>query len=452
MSPISSRLSLTITRWLIRRAGLIALMGTLLGAIGAAYSVKLYKNLRTDIEELLPTSARSVLDLDEVTRRLESIDNLAIVMLSEAPDASKRFVDSLVVELKKAPREKVAGVEYKIDRELQFFAARRPLYMDLPDLEKIRDYIRERIAYEKQLYNPLNIFSGKELSEPKLDIGTLERKYSQKISAYSRFPGGYYATPDGKIRIILVNLPGKSSGVDTARELRSIVDEAIKKTNPAAFDPKMTILYTGGVQNLLEEQAALIADLELSTVVVMVLVTLVLLLFFRANRATLALVVALIIGTLWTFGVSFFAVGYLNANSAFLGPIVLGNGINFGIILLARYLEERRAGRKHFRAMKRAIESTSTGTWTAALAAGLAYGSLMLTGFRGFKQFGIIGLIGMILCWVATFTVLPAYLTLLDRRRPLARTQRARKEPIADFLASMISRHPAKKNDKRTRS
>ena len=444
MSPISSRLSLTITRWLIRRAGLIALMGTLLGAIGAAYSVKLYKNLRTDIEELLPTSARSVLDLDEVTRRLESIDNLAIVMLSEAPDASKRFVDSLVVELKKAPREKVAGVEYKIDRELQFFAARRPLYMDLPDLEKIRDYIRERIAYEKQLYNPLNIFSGKELSEPKLDIGTLERKYSQKISAYSRFPGGYYATPDGKIRIILVNLPGKSSGVDTARELRSIVDEAIKKTNPAAFDPKMTILYTGGVQNLLEEQAALIADLELSTVVVMVLVTLVLLLFFRANRATLALVVALIIGTLWTFGVSFFAVGYLNANSAFLGPIVLGNGINFGIILLARYLEERRAGRKHFRAMKRAIESTSTGTWTAALAAGLAYGSLMLTGFRGFKQFGIIGLIGMILCWVATFTVLPAYLTLLDRRRPLARTQRARKEPIADFLASMISRHPAK--------
>ncbi|MBU6374876.1 MAG: MMPL family transporter, partial [Bdellovibrionales bacterium] len=435
---------MTITRWLIRRAGLIALVGTLLGVLGTAYSVKLYKNLRTDIEELLPTTARSVLDLDEVTRRLESIDNLAVVMLSDNPSASKRFVDALVTELKKAPREKVAGVEYKIDRELQFFAARRPLYMDLPDLEKIRDYIRERIAYEKQLYNPLNIFSGKELPEPKLDIGSLERKYSQKISAYSRFPGGYYATPDGKTRIVLVNLPGKSSGVDTARDLRSIVDEAIQKVNPSLFDPQMKILYTGGVQNLLEEQAALIADLELSTVVVMILVTAVLLVFFRANRATLALVAALIIGTLWTFGVSYFAVGYLNANSAFLGPIVLGNGINFGIILLARYLEERRAGRKHFRAMKRAIESTSTGTWTAALAAGLAYGSLMLTGFRGFKQFGVIGLIGMILCWIATFTVLPAYLTLLDRRRPLARPQKARKEPLADFLAAMISRHPAK--------
>lgn len=444
MPSLNSRIAQTLTRALIRYAGWIALTGTLLGATAGFFSIQLYKNLRTDIEELLPTTARSVVDLGEVTSRLESIDNLAIVIQSENPKASRNFVDALAQELSKIPRNKIAGIEYKIDRELEFFRSRRPLYMDLSDLQKIRDYIRERIDYEKQLYNPLNIFSGQEISEPLLDIGGLERKYSQKISSYSRFPDGYYATPDGKIRVILVNLPGKVSEIGMAHQLRQIVDSAVQKINPALYDPKMTLLYTGGVQNLLEEHASLIADLELSTLIVLFLVTGVLIFFFRAFRATMALVSALLVGTLWTFGASYFAVGYLNANSAFLGAIVLGNGVNFGIILLARYLEERRAGRNHFRAIKRSIESTATGTWTAALAAGLAYGSLMLTSFRGFNQFGVIGLIGMVLCWLATFTVLPSYLTLLDRRKPLARKSKATKQPITEFFARLVATHAKK--------
>src|SRR6476469_1543682 len=119
-------------------------------------------------------------------------------------------------------------------------------------------------------------------------------------------------------------------------------------------------------------------------------------------------------GVFSTFGLSYFAVGYLNANSAFLGSIVIGNGINCGIIHLARYLEERRRGRSNSRAVYSSIVHTATSTWTAAGAAGLAYGSLILTDFRGFRQFGIIGLIGMVLCWISAFTLLPAYLTLWE--------------------------------------
>jgi hypothetical protein len=371
-SPFVQKLTKILTRTVIQHAGWVAILGVLLGVVGGHYSVQLYKNLKTDIEELLPTTARSVIDLGEVTRRLESIDNLAIVVLSDKPEESRQFVDAVVGELSKAPRTQIAGIEYKIDRELKFFNDRRPLYMDLTDLQKVRDYIRDRIEFEKQLYNPLNIFSGRELPEPRLDIGSLERKYTSKISAYSRVPGGYYATPDGKTRVILVNLPGKVSGVDAATGLRRLVDAAIAKADPAKFDPAMKLLFTGGVQNLLEEHHDLIEDLELSTIIVMVLVTAVLLLFYRAVRATLLLVGALLIGTLWTFGVSYFAVGYLNANSAFLGGIVLGNGINFGIIFLARYLEERRKGATHWDGMERSIGSTLTATWTAALAAGLA--------------------------------------------------------------------------------
>ena len=77
--------------FILLRAKWVALIGTLLALIGGYYSVQLYKNLRTDIQELLPTTARSVIDLKEVTDRLESIDNLAVLIFSKNTRASKRF-------------------------------------------------------------------------------------------------------------------------------------------------------------------------------------------------------------------------------------------------------------------------------------------------------------------------------------------------------------------------
>ena len=151
------------------------------------------------------------------------------------------------------------------------------------------------------------------------------------------------------------------------------------------------------------------------------------------------LMVSLFIGTFWTFGVSYFVVGYLNANSAFLGSIVIGNGINFGIIYLARYLEERRKGHTPAQATQISMTQTATSTWTAALAAGLSYGSLMLTGFRGFNQFGVIGLIGMVLCWISAYTALPALLILVDKKKSLVRRP-APKAIMMNALARWIDK------------
>jgi uncharacterized membrane protein YdfJ with MMPL/SSD domain len=48
----------------------------------------------------------------------------------------------------------------------------------------------------------------------------------------------------------------------------------------------------------------------------------------------------------------------------------------------------------------------------------LAYGSLVITDFRGFKHFGVISGYGMILCWVATYLFLPAILAVSERVVP----------------------------------
>jgi hypothetical protein len=125
-------------------------------------------------------------------------------------------------------------------------------------------------------------------------------------------------------------------------------------------------------------------------------------------------------GCAWAFGLAYYTVGYLNTATGFLVSIIAGNGINFGIIYMARYIEERR---DRATSVPESIEAAHRGTYGATLAAAgaamIAYGSLSLTDFRGFKHFGIIGGAGMLLCWVATYLLLPAVLVVTERAFPL---------------------------------
>src|ERR1700757_4288352 len=115
------------TRWVIRKAYWIVAFGTILSVVAGYYTTRLYGNLRTDLEELLPSNARSVQDLKQINQRLPATTNLALLVFSDHVDESRNFVDDLARELEKN-RELVSRVEYRIDREIHFFERRRALF------------------------------------------------------------------------------------------------------------------------------------------------------------------------------------------------------------------------------------------------------------------------------------------------------------------------------------
>src|SRR5207244_4813422 len=123
-------------------------------------------------------------------------------------------------------------------------------------------------------------------------------------------------------------------------------------------------------------QEALVRDLVISSALVLAAVSLVLVLYYRTLRAIPLLVFPLFTGVAATFAVSRGVIHYLNPNTAFLGSIIVGNGINAGIILLARYLEERRHGRSVADAIPIALRSTWLATFAASAAAAASYASL----------------------------------------------------------------------------
>ncbi len=405
----------------VRYYKVFTIVGLILFCVGAYYSGKLYQNLRPDLEELLPETARSVQDLYTIRSRLESTDYIAVLVFPKDKEIGKRIVDDLAKRFESRPKNEIARIEYRIDSVLEFFESRKALFLDKEELVDIRNYIDDRIYSEKQKANPIKIFDDDELEEEQdaFNFDALEKKYQSKASQYTGFPEGYFATKDMSVFAIMVYMPSAQQKMDASYELQKVIDAQVAATMSQDWAKgQARIKFTGGIRDLIEEHSSLMKDLGIATATVMILVTALIWIYFASTRAVFALLLSLVTGTVLCFSVTYALIGYLNANSAFLGAIILGNGINFGIIYLARYLEEVRKNRGHYRSIYRAFTRTWKATWVAALSAGLAYGSLVFTEFRGFRQFGTIGLIGMVLCWISAFTLIPAFLTLFERIWP----------------------------------
>ncbi len=423
-------------RWLQRRTTGIAWGLLILSCVGAYYSQLLYRELRTDIEELLPASAPSVIDLKNGSSRFSGINHLEVVIESSDASAAKRFQIDVTHRLRQLPPDVAMEVRDSVKEERRFFDKKRALYVPLSDLELVQKYVKEKIREGKRKMFDLGLGGGDdELKHLQPKVDALLEKYKKEDSQLSRFPDGYFASPDGRTRVVLAFLPEKATDVDANNRLSEAATQIINDLNPAKYAPDLKVGLGGDVQNVVEEHRELVKDLVKSFVVVTLLVTLFIYIYFGSLSGVAVLSLTLAVGTTLTFGLSYFLVGYLNANTAFLGSIVIGNGINFPIILLARYAEMRRTSLDFEKTLKDAMECTWKPTLAAAMAAGISYGSLAFTDFRGFSQFGLIGAIGMTLCWLATYSVLPVFILLFERRQLM----RIEKKPQGTGFLSRIA-------------
>ena len=231
---------------------------------------------------------------------------------------------------------------------------------------------------------------------------------------------------DGRLQLIIVRATFNGGDLDSGGRLANALQRQIDATL-AETGPTVTVGMAGDVIRGLAEQHGLVAGMTIATLLTLVAVLAALLLYFRSLAGVLALGWSLTVGALAAFAFTELTIGHLNIASAFLSSIVIGNGINFGIIYLGRYFEERREGHPVERSLEIARSGTMRATAAAALAAGTAYLSLAATPFRGFRDFGIIGGMGMACCWISAYTVLPAALALAERRGWI----RVRPEPAA---------------------
>jgi predicted RND superfamily exporter protein len=432
--------------WTIRHGRTLWLVALLLAVPATARTVWLYAHLRSDLEELLPRDSPSVVAIDEIRQRAGGHQYLGVVVDAGSTQnirAAERFLDDLAARVRSYPANLVASVRTGNQEERAFADEYGPLYMDVADLRLVRDRIAARRDYD------VARATGAALDDdppPPLDFADVQSKYDPTAKGRGVSRGDRYTDEAKHLSVLLIELGGDSTGVSDARALYDRVQADVAGLGGANhYAPGMRLGYAGDAATVVEELSALVSDLSLSSVLVLIAVMGAIALHYRWWRSLLIVVPPLLIATVYSFGAASlppFYVTAVNSNTAFLGSIIVGNGINFGLILLGRYVEERRLGADVRASLERAVASSRGGTLAAAAAAGVSYAALALTQFRGFRQFGFIGGLGMLFAWVLAFVLMPSLIARLDTSeatRPKAGPERAR---FSFWIAQAVARAP----------
>ncbi len=448
-------------RWAVRHGRLLWLVAFALAVPSTVALVRLYKNLTSEVEELLPRNAPSVTAVEELRQRLPGLSTLGVVVATSSPSelpAAERLIDDLAARVRAYPPELVRAVKTGTEAaaERRFLAAHLPLFVDLDDLVEVRRRVEARRSWDTR--NRLGIAFDEENAPPPLDFSDIEAKYQ------ARYPGvrlptkathaetrerTRYTDEQSGTTLLLIEGRESSLGAHQGRQLLARVQQDIQALGGAThYAPGLRVGFAGNIATSVEELSALSADLGKSSVLVVLAVLVVILLYFRWWAALPLLFMPLAIATVISFGVVTlppFRVDKLNSSTGFLGSIVVGNGINYGVIWLARYVAARRRAVQLEAALAEATWGALPGTLVAAVAAATAYASLTITGFRGFRQFGTIGAVGMLACWAATYLLAPSLCVAIERLGghgppPVRRTEASQRRTPARLLRWVFER------------
>jgi predicted RND superfamily exporter protein len=130
---------------------------------------------------------------------------------------------------------------------------------------------------------------------------------------------------------------------------------------------------------------------------------------FRNLVYSVLAMMPLVVGTIWTLGLMrCFGVNLNLANSLFL-PLVVGAGVEYGIIVMQRWREQ--AGQGHSDV---ALPfSTAKGIILAGLTTTVGFGSLTISDHQGIHSLGVLAIIGSLSILAAAVLFLPALLQIV---------------------------------------
>lgn len=411
-----------LTRLQVRQPWVFLLSGFVVTAVATYGALGL--RLQTGFESLLPESRPSVQELKRVSQLTSGISTVYVVLEAgpqTSVEALRQAGDALVPAFKALGPPWVGHAEDGVKESLRFLMPRSGLFLETNKLEQLDADVERRYAQAVGKATGLLVDLEDE-DDAASDGGVAEMNFDEVRKSLdvegvdpARYPDGYYQSQDGKTLVVLIRSKVANGdfdqGIEALDRIRGVVEAA-------HLDPGITVGYAGDLTTGVSEFKAINRDLTEVGIFGAVIIGLVVLLYYLRLRMLGLLLLTIGVGVSWTFGMTQLMVGRLNIATGFLFTIIGGNGLNFAIIFMARYLEARRT-----QEVEPSLELSWRQTWaptlTAGTAAGAAYGSLAATDFRGFHDFGLIGGVGMLLCWLATFWMLPPMIAVTEKVWPL---------------------------------
>lgn len=409
-----------------------ALLLTAISGFYAAGSLKIDTDTAGMISEDLPFRQR----FKAFRRAFPALsDNVAVVIDADLPDSADRAAEILAAGLR-ADRETFPLV-FSPETD-PFFVRNGLLYLDREELAQLSDDIADSQAFLVKLAGDptlrgLNAVLGDAVSgadEPAQAsrIATVLDRISavaeavaeggRDVLSWRALIGGQQ--DEGTTRRIIITKPRVDFGslAPAAEAMQRIRD--IARDSGLTDANGVTVRLTGGVVISTEELKSVTDGAANAGIVSLVLVAALLAWGIRSLRLVLAILAALIAGLVWTAGFTALAIGHLNLVSVAFAVLFIGLGVDFGIHFALRFREERLGAGDRDEVLRRTGGGLATPLGLCALAAAISFFSFVPTDYRGLSELGLIAGVGMFIAFIATFSVIPAFLTVFPPPEPAA--------------------------------
>ncbi len=204
--------------------------------------------------------------------------------------------------------------------------------------------------------------------------------------------------PNGEVRVQVF----PSAAAQKTAGLRDFA-KAVQSIAPNAGGPAISIIATAGTILNSFREAALLATIA---------ITAILLLVFRNLRDSLLVLATLALSTLLTALFAKIAGLSINYANIIALPLLLGVGVSFNVYFVMNF----RAGMRNFLG-----SATAHAVLFSALTTGTAFGTLAASADRGTASMGILLLLSLAAVLIATFIFLPALLYSVAHARETKR-------------------------------
>jgi hopanoid biosynthesis associated RND transporter like protein HpnN len=387
---------------------------------------------------------------------------LYIVIDGREPKKAEAFADDLAARLARSP-DLIRQVTYRIGPEQ--LGQEMLLYLDLEQVETLATQA-ERTAPGLQpvlksgRLDELFGWIGRQLSGPRASdqtgspagaealfdvLGELVDGLAQSIttgapyrSPFASFSDDrlhrYTFTDNGRFLVMLIDVPKDYATSEVIEQPLAAIRKALDESRAAL--PGVEAGLTGRPVLQSDEMRTTNRDMMRATIISVIGVSLLFIIAYGSIWRPLLGVLTLLISIVWTLGLTTATIGELNLLSAVFILVIIGVGINWGMHLLARYMEEREharlpdgQGRPVEEALTRAMVTAAVGNLTCAATAAAAFFCALATDFKALAELGFIAGSGIVLSLIAMLTVYPALLLLFDQRsagqKPLRLTRLA---------------------------
>jgi hopanoid biosynthesis associated RND transporter like protein HpnN len=226
----------------------------------------------------------------------------------------------------------------------------------------------------------------------------------------------YLQFEDSKLFLMMIT-PGKGDSESFSPHKETIKKLRLMIARVKAQHPEVKIGLTGEPVLMADELEQTDKDMTFAAILALSLIAISFFVVYKEIARPLLALIALVFAVSWSLGFAVLGVGHLNIISQAFVLMLMGLGIDFSIQITGRYQEERLKGFSIDEAFKNTLQTTGIAILTGGLTTAIAFFTMCFNDFVGLAELGLIASMGLIFCLLASLVLLPAMITVWDRRK-----------------------------------